>query len=60
MKLQPLLAQPIGMILLAIALVMEKFLSPNGLIDFMEGLLIGLSVILNIYYIGVVFQKNKK
>lgn len=60
MKMQQLLAQPIGMIILAIALLMQKFLPVNPLFDFTEGVLIGLSVILNIYYMGILFQKNTK
>lgn len=60
MKMQQLLAQPIGMIILAIALLMQKFLPGNPLFDFTEGVLIGLSVILNIYYMGILFQKNTK
>ncbi len=58
MKFQNALTLPIGMIFLATAMVMEKFLPGNDLYDFVEGVLIGLSVILNIYYIGISVKKN--
>lgn len=59
MKLPKVLAQPVGMILLAIALMMEKFLPATTLFDFIKGLFFGISIILNIYYIVIVFQKTK-
>ena len=49
MKLKYILALPPGMVLLAIAILMEKFLPSNNFNDFIEGLLSGLSVVLNIY-----------
>ena len=58
-KLQQVLALPIGMIFLAIAILMEKFLNGNSLFDFIEGMLTGLSIVLNIYYIFAVAHKNK-
>ncbi|MCX6236061.1 MAG: hypothetical protein NTY07_00660 [Bacteroidia bacterium] len=60
MKRQQVLALPIGMICLAIAILMEKFLPANNFLDFIEGLLTGLSIVLNIYYIFAVSHKNKK
>jgi len=61
MKIQQVLALPIGMIFLAIAILMEKFLPVNNLFDFIEGLFTGLSIALNIYYIFVITKnKNEK
>jgi hypothetical protein len=48
------------MLLLAIAILMEKFLASNSYLDFVEGLLIGLSVVLNIYYIVSIIRHTKK
>ena len=59
MKLVRALAQPVGMIFLVIALIMDKFLPATNLFDFVKGLFFGISIILNIYYIVIVFQKNK-
>ena len=61
MKIQQVLALPIGMIFLAIAILMEKFLSTNNFLDFIEGFFTGLSIVLNIYYIFVIAKnKNEK
>jgi Ca2+/Na+ antiporter len=60
MKIEEVLARPIGMVFLAIAILIEKFLPANNVLDFIEGLLMGLSVILNIYYCGILYQKNEK
>ena len=49
---------PLGVLLLAIALLMQRFVSPGPLSDFMEGLLFGLSLVLNIRFI-VDKLKNK-
>ena len=38
---------PVGVLLLALALLMQRFVSPSPLSDFMEGLLFGLSLVLN-------------
>jgi len=59
MKIKQVLALPIGMIFLAIAILMEKFLPSNHLFDFMVGLFTGLSLVLNIYYIFAI-AKNEK
>jgi len=59
MKLQQVLALPVGMICLAVAILMEKYFAGNNYLDFIEGLLTGLSVVLNIYYIFAVYRKNK-
>lgn len=60
MKIKEVLALPIGMVFLAIAILMEKFLPANNVRDFIEVLLMGLSVILNVYYCGILYQKNEK
>lgn len=60
MTRKQLLALPIGMLLLAIALLMEKFLPGNNFLDFTEGFLIGLSIVLNIYYLIGTSRKVKK
>jgi len=61
MKLEKVLALPIGMICLAIAILMGKFLPVTNLFDFIEGLLTGLSIVLNIYYIFVIAKnRNEK
>jgi hypothetical protein len=60
MKLKYLLSLPVGMVMLGIALLMEKFLPSNNFLDFIVGLLIGLSLVLNIYYIGSVIRHSRK
>jgi hypothetical protein len=60
MKTKDVLAMPIGLILVAIAILMMKFLPGNSVFDFTEGFLIGLSIVLNIYYIFAVSRKNRK
>ena len=60
MKLKYILTLPVGMVLLAIAILMEKFLPSNNILDFLVGLLIGLSLVLNIYYIVAMIRKTKK
>jgi uncharacterized protein YqhQ len=59
MRLQQVLVLPIGMILLTSALLMEKYLPANNLLDFIEGLFTGLSIVLNIYYIFVVSKMKQ-
>lgn len=60
MKLKQALAMPIGMLLLAVAILMGKFLPHNNLFDFIVGMLTGLSIVLNIYYIVTISHKSKK
>ena len=60
MKLKYLLSLPVGMVLLAIAFLMDKFLPGNTYLDFIEGFLIGLSVVLNIYFIAVDIRNSKQ
>jgi len=60
MKRYQLLTMPIGGILLASALLMQRYLPANNLLDFLEGFLIGLSIVLNIYYVIVTSQKVRR
>lgn len=59
MKLNQILALPIGLLLLAIALLMGKFLPENNFLDFTEGLLMGLSAVLNIWFIYIMVKNSK-
>jgi hypothetical protein len=60
MKLKQALAMPIGMLLLAVAILMGKFLPHSKIFDFVEGILTGLSIVFNIYYIVAISQKTKE
>ena len=60
MKLKYALTLPLGMILLAIGIIMEKFLPSSPILDFIEGLLFGLSIVLNIYYIASLIHRSRK
>jgi len=60
MKYQKFSALPLGVIFLAVALVMQRFLPISNLVNFSVGLLIGLSIVLNIYYCGILYQKREK
>ena len=61
MKKAQLLTLPIGLILLAAAILMEKFLPATDSLDFIVGFLMGLSIVLNIYYIiALVSHKHEK
>lgn len=58
MKDKQFLALPIGIVLLGISILMGRFLPSTDLFDFLEGLLIGLSIALNIGY--VIYHVRKK
>jgi hypothetical protein len=60
MKRKQLLTMPIGVLFLAIALLIGRFLPGNNLFNFLEGLFIGLSIALNIYSVIVTSKKIKK
>ena len=60
MKNEKGLVLPVGMICLAIAILMQKFLPANNHLDFIEGLFMGLSIALNLYYIFAISRKIKK
>jgi len=60
MKIKQVLALPIGMIFLGIAILMDKFLPANRLYDFMVGLFTGLSLVLNIYYIFAIAKNGNE
>jgi len=51
MKIKQLLAIPIGIVLLAIVILMDRYLPGNNLLDFIQGLLMGLSLVLIIGYL---------
>jgi cytosine/uracil/thiamine/allantoin permease len=59
MKLNKLLATPIGLVLLALAIILDKYLPKSNLIDFLTGFFYGLSIVLTIYYIIVTIRKRK-
>jgi len=59
-KLMQKLALPIGIVMLAIALIMEKFLPSTPFFDFTEGFLMGLSIVLNVYYLVAVSRRMRK
>lgn len=51
MKYKPLQTLPIGAAFLAIGLVINRFLPENNFFDFMAGLFLGLSLVLNFRYV---------
>jgi hypothetical protein len=57
MKFKQLTERPIGVLLLAIALLIERFLPENNGLDFLAGFLFGLSIVLNITFIQ---RRSKK
>lgn len=58
-NLLQILSLPIGMISLALGIILNRFLPENELTDFCMGFLLGLSIVLNIYYMIKVAKKNK-
>jgi hypothetical protein len=60
MKLYQVLAWPIGGLLFVIAMLMRQFLSSNHTLDFIIGMLMGISAVFNIYYIIVTVRNAKK
>ena len=57
MKIKQFLGWPLGIALLAIAILIEKLLPANDGLDFISGFLFGLSVVLNLKYI---FNRSKR
>jgi len=57
MKIEQLSEKPVGAALLAIALLIERFLPANNWLDFISGFWVGLSVVLNLKYI---FSRSKR
>lgn len=47
---------PLGIILLAISLILHRFFPENGIIAFISGLLMSLSIVANI--VGIVVSKS--
>jgi L-lactate permease len=60
MKTQNLSAMPIGVILMGIALMLIKYFPDNIIFDFLEGFLIGLSIVLNIFYMFTNSKTSQK
>jgi hypothetical protein len=58
-KMKQLLAAPIGVILLALSVLVTRFFPSTAFFDFFSGFLLGLSLILNIYYIIIISIKHK-
>ena len=59
-KMTQILATPIGLILLALAIIIIKFFPSTPCFDFASGFLLGLSLVLNVLFIIVVIAKKKK
>lgn len=51
--------KPIGVVLLAFALIINRFLSGFPLMDFLAGLLTGLSLVMNVKYIIAISNSRK-
>lgn len=60
MKMKKILSMPVGAILLAIALIIERFVPTSNISSFFIGMFIGLSLVLNIYYLIIVSKEKKK
>ncbi len=56
-KIKQFLALPIGIVTLVAAVIIDKFFPENRTTDFVSGFLLGLSVVLNMYYIIVTAKK---
>lgn len=54
------LTMPVGVILLALAIIIEQFVPSSNISNFFIGLFIGLSIVLNIYYLIIVSKARKK
>ena len=57
MKIRQLSGWPLGAGLFALAILMNRLLPSSDLFDFIEGFLIGLSIILNLKY---AFKRSRK
>jgi hypothetical protein len=60
MKKLQTLSLPVGLLLLSASILMEKTLPSTPGFDFTEGFFMGLSIVLNIYYIIVVISHKCK
>jgi|WetSurMetagenome_2_1015567.scaffolds.fasta_scaffold297643_1 hypothetical protein len=58
-KMKQILAVQIGMILLALSVIVTKYFPSTAFFDFFSGLLLGLSLVLNSYYIIITSKKLK-
>ena len=59
-NLTQLLATPIGVILLAMSFIVNRLLPTTTFFDFLSGLLLGLSLVLNVNYIITISKKKWK
>jgi hypothetical protein len=57
MKQKQLLTLPIGLILLAVGIMIERFFPEKDGSDFIAGFLIGMSIVLNLTYI---YKRSKR
>ncbi len=57
MKYKQILEWPLGLILLAVAILIERFLPENDGLDFIAGFLTGLSIVLNL---GYIYKRSKR
>lgn len=58
-KIKQIFATPIGVTLLVLSVIVTRFLPTTAFFDFFSGLLLGLSLVLNIYYIIIISKKHK-
>lgn len=58
-KMKQLLAGPIGVTLLALSVIVSRFFPETAFFDFFAGLLLGLSLVLNLYYIIIISKSIK-
>jgi hypothetical protein len=56
-KMNQILAAPIGVTLLALSIIISRFFPSTAFWDFLSGFLLGLSLVLNVYYI-IITTKN--
>ncbi len=57
-SLSKILAIPVGIIMLALAIILEKFVPQSGILDFFIGMLVGMSIVFNIYYIYIKARRS--
>lgn len=57
-SLSKILAIPVGIIMLALAIILEKFVPQSGILDFFIGMLLGMSIVFNIYYIYIKARRS--
>lgn len=60
MQQKYVLTLPLGMILLTISILMDKYLPSNNILDFIETFLIGLSLVSNLYFIRSIIKTSRE